>query len=493
MVQSNSSFLNVRNTPSASSASWELYVYFPSDNYTQVRAIINDYVSLTGGPALCDTGVGSVTLDLASPLFKHNLAGGVSPYTLLSAGVLWRAYEDGEPRFEWISSKRTVKALSQSNEPRHVQVSGYGSAVCLKWPKVFPPGFPNQTAFFWTFKNQSRMQAWYTLLNEAQLRGTVTFVDPTFTATADSAGMQWMDTPLSGQTQPDYVPDLNTDLLSLLNTNTGQSIDGNAAMRAEWVMWPGFKLDVRRVIGSHLENKVIFNDGASVLDREEGYDFDEVANYIGVRDAYGETSVAKSTQPYGQIEYLRVSDDITNQSVRSQVANITLEIMKEELSSRVIKVLPNAPNRRVFVDYNVGDWVGVDEFNLNTGVSTVNPYRVMGITISKTSDTYEVELVLQSRLAFRLKELNDRIARLIATGGSINGAMPTLPSPTYSGFMPDYSDLDQYGLVPYNGQWMATPITQGGGGGCTVYIQNDEPTEANIGDFWYDTSYLPED
>jgi hypothetical protein len=117
----------------------------------------------------------------------------------------------------------------------------------------------------------------------------------------------------------------------------------------------------------------------------------------------------------------------------------------------------------------------------------------MGITISKTSDTYEVELVLQSRLAFRLKELNDRIARLIATGGSINGAMPTLPSPTYSGFMPDYSDLDQYGLVPYNGQWMATPITQGGGGGCTVYIQNDEPTEANIGDFWYDTSYLPED
>lgn len=473
--------------------SWEVKAFSPDDDFTNPLAVISDYVELIGGPVLCDVGAGSVTLDLDSRVMRSTLPGGAPATSLLAAGMLWRAYEDGEQRFEWIATRRNKKVLESDNRTRLVEVSGEGGASVLKRAKVLPPGTPHQTSFFWTFSGQPRMAAWLTLLQASQGRGTIPYVTALFTAATDSGGLAWADTPSGASSQPDYIPDLGADLLDLLNLSTGQDVEAVAPIRAEWVMWPGFQLDVRPIIGTHREDKVIFHDGGSTISRDQELDCEDVANYIIVRDVYGATSLATSAESiatYGQVELLQDQGNLTNQDLRAQAANTSLQILKDEKSSWTIVVKPDGDRRRVFRDYGIGDWVGVDEFDINTGESTVVPYRVMAITIHKTETEYACELTLQSRLDIKIRELQKSLTRILNT--QQGGQLPDIPGPG-SLPAPDLTSYTPYAFTPYNGGWRAAPISSWGGlgGGISMYIQPDEPTGASTGDLWYDTDATP--
>lgn len=478
----NSLFLPVHNPVLASNINWNVKVFSVSDNFTTPLAVIEDFVELVGSVSLCDVGGGSVTLDLDSPVFTTNLTNGEPGSYLLTPGLLFRAYESGVARFEFFAERRSATEASSDNSVRAVTVSGRGSAAALARARVLTPGFPTTTTTFWNFKDQSRMSAWMRLFNAAKQRGTVTYVSPMFTMNADSNGTPWADTPTSVSSQPVYTPDLNQDLLDVLNVVTGQNIDEVAGMRAEWVMHPGFKLDVRPTIGVHREHEIVFNDGGAVNSREMDASSEDLANYVAVRDVYGRVSLARSTESadeFGQVEILHEYNHLTNPNNARAVANTLLELSKDEYMSWTLSVKPDYVGRTVFRDFGIGDWVGVDKFNATSGASTVQEFRVMSIGVSVNRDSYTCELTLNSRLDLNIRKLKERLNKIINMPNP--GTLPTLPSPSP---IPGGGGGGPYGLVPVDGRWDWYDFN--GGGRPPIVISATEPSisECPVGYFW---------
>lgn len=480
-------FLPIHNPVLASNVNWIVKVFSVRDNFTTALTIIEQYISLSGTVSLNDPGAGSITLDLDSPVFNGNLTNGEPGSYLLTAGLLFRAYEAGIPRFEFFSERQNIVEASDTNGVRSVTISGRGSAAALSRARVLTPGFPSTTNSFWKFKNESRMTSWLRLLSAAKSRGTVPYVNPMFTLTADSAGNAWADTPTAGSSYPEYVPDLNQDLLEVLDIVTGQNIDEVAALRAEWVMFPLFRLDVRPTIGVHREDQVIFNDGGSVSSRELEVSIEDVANYVGVRDVYGKVSLATSSSSiteFGQIETLQEYAHLTNPNNAMAVANTLLELSKNEYKSWTLSVKPDYVGRTVFRDYGIGDWVGVDKFNQSTGTSSREPFRVMSISISVDQGQYSCELTLNSRIDLNLKRLKERLGRLLNRPNP--GTLPSLPSPPV---IPPYDGIDPvspvYGITPVDGRWGLQDMTGAATKPPCIY-QANEPTieECPVGYFW---------
>lgn len=487
----NSKFLQINKTPISNGSEWDLRVFSPVDNFVTQICTVYDFVDFSASLVLCDVGGGAVSLDLDSPFMNETLPNGANPLTLLGTGLLWRAYESGVLRFEWITKTVSINQTGDAGS-RIATLSGEGSGSVLKRGKVLPPGFPAQTTSSWVFKNQSRMKSWHALYAASVARGTIPYVNLMFTATKDSNGIPWSDTPTKTSTVTDYTPELNEDLLSILQEATGQDYDKLAAMRLDWIMWPGFHLDVRPTIGSNKENMIIFNDGGSTIYRTADRDISDLANYIAVRDSYGKTALAKSkasiTQ-YGQVEELHDYGDITNPKLKGRIADTILEMLKDGVSSWTIKIQPNVPGRKIFRDFNVGDWVGVDEFNVNTGVSTITAYRIVGIAVSKSNSTYDVELTIQSKFDIKMKRLRDTLTKIInqpANGGKLPPVPPyDGPDDEYNRTLPDYENIKPlYGLTPYNGRWGVSGINA-----FNFYEQPDEPVDAPVHSFWLDTSY----
>lgn len=262
------------------------------------------------------------------------------------------------------------------------------------------------------YSSVPNMAIFLDLLNQAQRRGCIPFVLPQFTVTTDSAGIPWTDT---ASLTVDNGGDLETQLQASI-----------AAVPGDWVMQPGFQLFAGNPgsLGEDQSSTVIFHQSGQMMTSERLRVRDQIANYIVCSDGTGNLVLAEdllSGEEWGHREgYVESASPTTTQTLQN-MANAALREYKDEQTSRTIDVPPNLPARRVFIDYDVGDWIGVQDTNLYD----IETLRVM--TISATVDQSEnvtVELTLDSRIMLLSELMNNLLQKIGASA-----AAQVLPAP----------------------------------------------------------------
>lgn len=510
MTAPNSLFFQVLEPAPLANVGWEVRVLDRNDFETPV-AVVPDYVALRVGLQLSAPGAGSITIDLDSPFWNTTLADDQPARALLEYEYLWEAWEDGILRFQWLGRVVEEKIVDDS-EANTATISGPGAGEILRFAVILPPGFPlppadptslnsavsssnNTPAFGWEFPpTWPGMRMWYTLWQAAQSRGTITWIKPLFTATHDSGGQAWEYVPTTATVAgKGFRPKIGQDLLNFLDDCTGQENSNHFATYAEWILWPGGYLDVRKEIGSHREDKVIFWEGG-LRQKHRTRTREDIANYIVVTDVYGAFALATDSASQGDWNRREALEsqyaNVTDPARRDAIAQILLTQRKNERSEWVIRVPYDEAGRRPFIDYHIGDWIGVATFNKSTA-STVDAYRVLAITVSVTPEQTVVELTLQSILDQREK-IQQQIEQIVNEVGTGSGGVGSGPGGL--GSLPDVNIPPAPGIGDYLGwdgtQWTSIPaggFSSGGSGigfGVRIFIQPTQPAGAATGDLW---------
>lgn len=244
---------------------------------------------------------------------------------------------------------------------------------------------------------------WLDLLSQAQRRDTISFINPTFTALEDSTGQPWEDL-------ASLIVSCGTDLETQLEASV-------AAINGDWIMYPGFQLFVGSdgALGTDLSSTVVFYASGHIIEHDRTRVRDQIANYIVASDGSGnltfQTSPSSIAQ-WNQREQFIQSSLATDIPTLSQMANAALKEFQSEVSQRTLTVPPALPGRQVFVDYQLGDWIGVQNSNLTTN----DKVRVVGISlaIDGTSDTTTIELTLETRIQLLIERMNVLLQKIAA-------------------------------------------------------------------------------
>lgn len=245
---------------------------------------------------------------------------------------------------------------------------------------------------------------WLDLLAQSNKRGTINFISPTFTATEDSSGVAWTD-------QASLVISNGSDL----ETQLASSV---TAFNGDWVMYPGFQLYAGNdgSLGNDLSSTIIFYSSGQIVSHDRTRVRDQIYNYIVSSDGTGNLTYQTSptsTAQWTQRENFVQSAQATDIGTLQQMAAAALKEFEGETSQRTLTVPPNLPGRTVFVDYQLGDWIGVQ----NADLSTVDKVRVVGIAISVdgTQDYVTMELTLETRIQLLIERMNVLLQKIGST------------------------------------------------------------------------------
>ena len=260
------------------------------------------------------------------------------------------------------------------------------------------------------------------LLDAAQSRGTIPYVDPDFTDAVDSRGLAWIGKPIVDVQE-------GTKLSLALN-------DLAQIQQADWIMDPDFKLKIyQRTKGDIVippvffaKEDVVFHEAGSQISKERSRSRDQIANSIVGKNAAGEYAYIEDADSIDKFQRREAfiqagnADDVANLAL---VLDSSLEELKGEKTSWKVVVAADQPGRRVFEDYDVGDWISIENIDSKNNI-TVGQWRVVGIAVQVVSDGITtVELTLQSRmelLAQRLKSQVDNMSPSSASGGTTLGS-----------------------------------------------------------------------
>jgi hypothetical protein len=189
-----------------------------------------------------------------------------------------------------------------------------------------------------------------------------------------------------------------------------------------------------------------------------------------------------SVHDFKQREVFAQKDRPTSSVLRAKMALTFLQQRKDEKSTWTIKVLPDKVGRRVFVDYDIGDSIGIEADNY-----AIVPYRVMAIAVQVDENGItDLELTLQSLFDLRAKELARSVTKLDnAIGpGSANTIPYSPPTAEPDGSIAEPATNDVLAYSQDTGTYSNVPISDLTKGVGSVYVQSDEPTDAVEGSLW---------
>lgn len=310
-------------------------------------------------------------------------------------------------------------------------------------------------------------------LDMAQARGTIPYVTTNWSDTSDSAGSLWASLPV-------VSVDEGVDLLKLLQTYAD-------AQQASWRMTPDFSLEIRQRVWAegepdpttqfHKEGTVVFHETGSQLFRERTRTREDVANFIVGKNAAGQyetTEDEESIEKFQRREVFVNAGNTDDAVVLASIISTTLQSVKDETSSWRIKVDPDQPGRRVFLDYGVGDWIGIE--NPETG--NIDSWKVVGIAISVGEDgETDLELTLQSKLELLAEKLKFQIEKL---GGSSNGAAATITTPVTAATLIQQSRLSNLLDVTLGNPQDGDVLTYNQAGGFWTSVQPGDKTVPGV-------------
>jgi hypothetical protein len=262
---------------------------------------------------------------------------------------------------------------------------------------------------------ETTMQVFRNYLADAQARDVITFVQPTFTDTVDSKGRAWKDKVAIEVAEGTKLSDLLTSAAQL--------------QQADWIMEPNFVLNAfQKDKGDEafppvyfLKEDVVFNEAGSQVTKERSRSRESIANYIVGKNSAGQYAYVEDTDSaskYQKREAFISAGNATDLVDLATVLDSSLEELKDEKVSWRVVVSADQPGRQVFKDYNVGDWVSIENIDSDNNVST-GQWRVVGIAISVTSDAKTtVELTLQSRRELLIERLKQQVSTMSASSAS---------------------------------------------------------------------------
>jgi hypothetical protein len=270
----------------------------------------------------------------------------------------------------------------------------------------------------------SVMATYMEYLAESQARGTIPYVSVDFTAEADTAGATWVG-------KPNVEVNEGTDLLTLIK-NFAQ------LQQFDWIMDTGFKLKVFQKVWNeeesdptlsfHKEDTLVLHEGNAQLTRERNRDRSAIGNSIVGRTASGEYAYMEDEESIIKFQRREMFIEAGNAPDLTTLATVlqsSLAQVADEKSSWRLVVDPGLPGKRVFDDYDVGDWIGVEMIN-SAGLAVKNAWRVVGIAIQVDADGDTVaELTLQSRMQLLAERLQQQVNNL---GSTTSNAGVTLGS-----------------------------------------------------------------
>lgn len=254
-------------------------------------------------------------------------------------------------------------------------------------------------------------------LTAAQKRGTIPYVVPEFTELVDSAGATWV-----GKPNVEYSEGIT--LLQLLK-NFGQ------LQQFDWIMDVNFRLKTYQRVWNadesdptvqfHKEDKIVLHEGNAQLQREHSRDRGSVGNVIVGKNSSGQYAYmedAESIEKYQRRELFIEAGNATDLSALNTVLQSSLAQVAEEKSSWKISVNPDLPGKRVFEDYDVGDWIAIEMVN-SLGDVKKNVWRVIGIAIQVNAEGLTTaELTLQSRMELLAERLQQQVASMGSSASS---------------------------------------------------------------------------
>jgi hypothetical protein len=443
------------------SAGWSIRVY-DYKNMGSLVAVAHEFTSFSFTMELNGPGTGTITFDEDSDFWTAILNNDKSNRTLLNNEYVFEAVDGETPRFAWLGTSVTNTIVGE-DEARAISISGSGIASVLKWAKVGRPGWPTKVpitgyttsqadktkkiavyratsssdalpAYGWEFTpNWPTMRMWYVVFKAAQRRGLLPMVKPQFSALKGSDGKAWIwiktvenvvaTTDAQGKKHRyGYQPqDRNQNLLDFLGDCTGQDYSKWFGQRLEWIMYPGFKLDVRTRIGTDRHKSVRFFQG-NIISDERTRDREEIANRVIALDEIGNESVRTDNKSVAKWNLRERWDESNKQiivgKVRNMLADRYIQQTKDEKDQWSIRIPYGDPGRIPFRNFAVGDHIGmnVDYFGSTpTAVSEPVSYRVMAITISLSAEQTvpDCEITLKSLLDTKMESLQKQITQIM--------------------------------------------------------------------------------
>jgi hypothetical protein len=523
----NSRFLTVLAEQPDLNSGWSVHV-LDYKNLKSLVAIVSEFTELSFTQELNGTGTGSITLDEDSPFWTQVLNNGNSNRVIENNEYVFEAWENNTPRFAWVG--QTVEnTLVGEDETRSVVISGPGIAQVLTWASIHRPGWPTKVpdvfvgvsqadgttrlylprfssyqdtipALNWRFPiGWPTMRMWYTVFKSAQRRGLLSMVTIMFSALKDSGGKPWVAVKTLDEVElkEGYQPDTpSANLLDFLNDCTGQDYSKWFGQRLEWIMHPGFKLDVRPTIGSDRSSVVRFFQG-NVLSDERTRDRENIFNRVISVNVDGDevTRLDKASVAAWNLREQRneTNKNVTDPTLMGQLADRYIQQSRDEKDQWTIQIPYDDPGRQPYRDFNVGDWIGINVRYLGSTVDArqgPDKYRVMALSISISADSTvpECELTLKSLIDLKQEELQKQITQLI--NNPRNGDLNNLGDVDTSTTAPKDGDTLVYNGA--TGKWEPASSGTGGGGGGTMWVSDIDPSldtnnTISAGDFWLET------
>lgn len=267
---------------------------------------------------------------------------------------------------------------------------------------------------------EAAMELYRELLEASQARGVIPYVKLGFTDTHDSRGLPW-----EGKPAVEILE--GTKLSNALKSLT-------AIQQADWYMDADFTLKVYQKTKTDTvsppayftKKDVVFHEGGSQLTKDRTRNREAVANSIVGKNAAGEYAIVEdstSISKFQKREAFISAGNANDLNALSQVLDASLQELKEEQSSWRVTVDFDQPGRRPFKDYDIGDWIFIENVDSRGDVS-VAQWRVVGIAVQLSDNGTTVELTLQSRMELLAERLKAQVENLSAS--SISGGVNNL-------------------------------------------------------------------
>jgi hypothetical protein len=375
---SNTLFVEVLEALPLENIGWYCKVLAETD-YSTVIAQVFRYRELTFLKEHNGPGGGSIVIDVDDPIWTQALPAGQTT-ALIDQQAVWQVYEDGILRGEFFAEDVEQDVVTEDGDRVNV-ITGRGVGACLEWAVL--PNTPGTTPGE-VSQNGAPLATIRSAVIAAQLRGVITFVNVTFDAFADSRGAAWLDAYWMTYSHGD-------NLLDTVSTWCDQ-------IGATWKMLSGFRLWVEKDSGNDKTSTVIFPIGIAQQSHNKKRSRRELGNYIyatGSDGSQGTAADSASITKWKKREKWIDAGQAGNSAAASAAALINLGLFSGQQVSREVEIIPNQTGRRLFVDFDVWDWVRVEA---ETGDTDAVDMRVVSASIVVGSDGNAVsELSLGSR------------------------------------------------------------------------------------------------